>query len=76
MGRIDRSIIDEIVTVSNYNAFETARKLAKMEGILCKISSGASVCAALQYAKKNNGKRIVAILPGISERYITTDLFI
>lgn len=72
---LDRSVIDEIITVSNENAFETARDLAKKEGILCGISSGASVWAAFQYAKKNKGKRIVAILPSTGERYISTDLF-
>ncbi len=72
---LDRSVIDEIITVSNEHAFETARDLAKKEGILCGISSGASVWAALQYAKRNKGKRIVAILPSTGERYISTDLF-
>jgi cysteine synthase A len=72
---LDSSIIDEIITVTNDNAFETARNLAKTEGILCGISSGASVWAALEYAKINKGKRIVAILPSTGERYISTDLF-
>lgn len=72
---LDRSVIDEIITVSNEHAFETARDLAKKEGILCGISSGASIWAALQYAKRNKGKRIVAILPSTGERYISTDLF-
>jgi len=76
-GVLDRSVLDEIITVSNDNAFETARNLAKKEGILCGISSGAAVWAALSYAKRNeaNGKRIVVILASTGERYISTDLF-
>lgn len=76
-GVLDRSIIDEIITVSNDNAFETARSLAKKEGILCGISSGAAVWAALEYAKRDDakGKRIVVILASTGERYISTDLF-
>ncbi|MBU0545176.1 MAG: cysteine synthase A [Proteobacteria bacterium] len=76
-GVLDRSIIDEIITVSNDNAFETARNLAKKEGILCGISSGAAVWAAMSYAKRDEakGKRIVVILPSTGERYISTDLF-
>ena len=76
-GVLDRSVIDEIITVSNENAFETARSLAKKEGILCGISSGAAVWAALDYAKRDDakGKRIVVILASTGERYISTDLF-
>jgi cysteine synthase A len=76
-GVLDRSVIDEIITVSNDNAFETARSLAKKEGILCGISSGASVWAALEYAKRDEakGKRIVVILASTGERYLSTDLF-
>lgn len=76
-GVLDRSVIDEIITVSNDNAFETARSLAKKEGILCGISSGAAVWAALDYAKRDDakGKRIVVILASTGERYISTDLF-
>ncbi|MBU1182836.1 MAG: cysteine synthase A [Proteobacteria bacterium] len=76
-GVLDRSIIDEIITVSNDNAFETARNLAKKEGILCGISSGAAVWAALSYAKREEakGKHIVVILPSTGERYISTELF-
>ena len=76
-GVLDRSVIDEIITVSNDNAFETARSLAKKEGILCGISSGAAVWAALEYAKRDDakGKRIVVILASTGERYISTDLF-
>lgn len=74
---LDRGIIDDIVTVTNEDAFETARKLAKMEGILCGISSGAAVWAAMDVARRQDsaGKRIVAIVPSTGERYISTDLF-
>ncbi|MBU1183479.1 MAG: cysteine synthase A [Pseudomonadota bacterium] len=76
-GVLDRSVIDEIITVSNDNAFETARNLAKKEGILCGISSGAAVWAAVSYAKRTEakGKRIVVILASTGERYISTELF-
>jgi len=71
------SIIDEIITVTNNNAFETARSLAKTEGILCGISSGAAVWAAIETARRpeNTGKQIVVILPSTGERYLSTDLF-
>lgn len=75
---LDLSLIDEIVTVSNDDAMDTARKLAKTEGILCGISSGAAVSAALRVAdrKESEGKVIVVILPSTGERYISTDLFL
>jgi len=75
---LDRSLIDEVVTVANDDAFETARKLASEEGILCGISSGAAVWACLQVAARpeNAGKRIVTILPSTGERYLSTDLFV
>jgi len=71
-------IIDEIVTVTNEQAFETARKLAALEGILCGISSGAAVWAAIEMAKRaeNKGKQVVVILPSTGERYLSTDLFV
>lgn len=74
---LDRSIIDDIVTVGNDDAFETARNLAKSEGILGGISSGAAVWAALQVAKRpeNKDKQLIVILPSTGERYISTDLF-
>jgi cysteine synthase len=75
---LNRAILDEIVTVTNDAAFETARALAKREGILCGISSGAAVWAALQLAARpeNRDKLIVVILPSTGERYLTTDLFV
>ena len=74
---LDRSVIDDVITVTNEAAFETARQLAEQEGILCGISSGAAVWAALEVArrKENAGKRIVVILPSTGERYISTPLF-
>ena len=74
---LDRSILDDIVTVTNEDAFETARELAKTEGILCGISSGAATWAALQVARRpeSAGKMIVVILASTGERYISTELF-
>ena len=74
---LNTKIIDEVVTVTNEQAFETARALAKMEGILCGISSGAAAWAALQMAGRaeNKGKQIVVILPSTGERYLSTELF-
>ena len=73
---LNTEIIDEIITVTNEQAFETARKLAKLEGILCGISSGAAVWAALELAARaeNRGKQIVVILPDTGERYLSTEL--
>ncbi len=75
---LNTEIIDEIMTVTNEDAFETARKLAKMEGILCGISSGAAAWAALEQARRpeNQGKQIVVILPDTGERYLSTDLIL
>lgn len=72
------NIIDEVITVTNEDAFETARQLAETEGILCGISSGAAAWAALQVAKQteNRGKQIVVALPSTGERYMSTDLFV
>jgi cysteine synthase A len=74
---LDTSLIDEVITVTDDAAFETARHLAAGEGILCGISSGAAAWAALEVArrKENAGKRIVAILASTGERYISTPLF-
>jgi cysteine synthase A len=74
---LNKSVIDEIYKVKNEEAFETARKLAKSEGLLVGISSGAAVFAAAQIAKRpeNKGKSIVVILPDTGERYLSTVLF-
>lgn len=73
----DRSVVDEIITVKNEDAFETARKLAKSEGLLVGISSGAATFAATQLANRpeNKGKTIVVLLPDTGERYLSTTLF-
>jgi cysteine synthase A len=73
---LNTSIIDEVITVSNDDAFAMGRRLAKEEGILCGISSGANVWAALQYARRpeNKGKLIVTIAASTGERYLTTPL--
>jgi len=74
---LDTTLIDEVLTVTNDDAFATARRLAKEEGILCGISSGAAVAAALRVAGQpdNAGKTIVVILASTGERYISTPLF-
>ena len=74
---LDRDIIDEIITIGNETAFTTARELAKLEGIPCGISSGATVAAALEVAKRPEmkGKLIAVIIASSAERYISTDLF-
>ena len=76
-GVLNRDIIDEVVKVTNEDAGLTARTLAKEEGILAGISSGAALWAALQVAKRpdNDGKTIVVILPDSGERYLSTWLF-
>ena len=73
---LNRDIIDEIITVSNDDAFATARKVATSEGILCGISCGAAAYAALLVAQRaiNVGKTIVVILPDTGERYLSTPL--
>jgi len=74
---LNTDIIDEIVKVDNDDAYATARRLAREEGILCGMSSGAAVWSALEVARKpgNKGKLIVVILPDTGERYLTTPLF-
>ncbi|MCX8044080.1 MAG: cysteine synthase A [Desulfobacterota bacterium] len=74
---LNRDIIDEIIRVKSADAGEMTRRLAREEGILAGISSGAAVCAALQVAhrQENKGKLIVVILPDTGERYLTTWVF-
>ena len=74
---LDTKVYDEIFRAENDDAFETAKLLAKKEGILVGISSGASLHAAIEYAKKpeNEGKTIVALLPDTGDRYYSTALF-
>jgi cysteine synthase A len=74
---LDMKLVDEVITVTNDEAFAMARRLAKEEGILCGISSGANVHAAVKYASRpeNQGKLVVAIIPSFGERYLNTDLF-
>lgn len=74
---INFDVLDEIIKVKNDDAFDTARRLAKEEGLLVGISSGAAAFAAVQLAKRpeNKGKLIVAILPDTGERYLSTPLF-
>ncbi|WP_123042718.1 cysteine synthase A [Cohnella candidum] len=73
---LDREIYDGVITIENEDAFETARAAAKQEGILCGISSGAAIFAALKVAKElGEGKRVVAVVPSNGERYLSTPLF-
>ncbi len=74
---LNKTVIDEMVTVRNEDAFETSKKLTKKEGILTGISSGAALYAAINEAKKkeNEGKTIVVILPDSGDRYYSTPLF-
>jgi cysteine synthase len=73
---LNRDILDEIIQVTNDNALETARRLAREEGICCGISSGAALWAALEVArrKENQGKLLVVIFPDTGERYLSTAL--
>lgn len=74
----DRSVVDEIFTVKNEDAFDAARSIAKNEGLLVGISSGAAAYAATEIAKRpeNKGKTIVVLLPDTGERYLSTTLFV
>lgn len=76
-GILNLKVIDEVIKVADDDAFETARQLAKQEGMLCGISCGAALWAALQVAKRpeNTGKMIVVVLPDLGERYLSTPLF-
>ncbi|MBR2449085.1 MAG: cysteine synthase A [Clostridia bacterium] len=76
-NNFDKTVCDKVVTVTDEDAFSTARKLAKTEGVLVGISSGAALSAAVKLAKdeKNKGKIIVVILPDTGDRYLSTDLF-
>ena len=74
---LDRKVIDEVITIANETAFETARKVAKLEGIPVGISSGAAIAAALEVGTRPEmaGKMIVTIIPSFAERYLSTALF-
>ena len=74
---LDTKIYDEIIAVENEDAFETGRAIARKEGVLVGISSGAAVWAAIQLAQRpeNEGKTIVALLPDTGDRYLSTPMF-
>ncbi|MDF2116901.1 cysteine synthase A [Roseiarcaceae bacterium H3SJ34-1] len=74
---LDRTVIDEVVTVGNQTAFDTARRLARLEGVPVGISSGAAIAAALEVGARPGmeGKNIVVIIPSFAERYLSTALF-
>ena len=74
---LDQSVIDEIVVCGNQTAFDTARLVARVEGIPVGISSGAAVAAAIDVGRRpqNAGKMIVIIIPDFAERYLSTALF-
>jgi len=75
---LDRTVIDEILPVTEEEAYTAARKLGKTEGVLAGISSGAALHAAIQLAKRpeNDGKTIVVLLPDTGDRYLSTELFV
>jgi cysteine synthase len=74
---LDRSIVDEVLTVTDDESFEMGRRITKEEGIICGISSGAAMAAALKVAARPDakGKTIVVVLPDSGERYLSTALF-
>jgi len=74
---LNMKVVDEIIQVSNEDSVETARQLARKEGILAGISSGAAMWAAMQvsHRQENEGKTIVVVLPDTGERYISTEMF-
>jgi cysteine synthase A len=73
---LNRNIIDKIVTVTDEEAFETTRSIIRQEGILCGVSSGANLFAALEVAEKlGKGKKVVTVFPDTGERYLSTSLF-
>lgn len=74
---LNTGIYDEVITVKNEDAFETGRLIARTEGVLVGISSGAALCAALQLARRpeNKGRNIVVLLPDTGERYLSTAMF-
>ena len=74
---LNTSVYDEIITVTNEDAFATGKMIGRAEGVLVGISSGAAVFAAMQLAKReeNKGKTIVVLLPDTGDRYLTTPMF-
>jgi cysteine synthase A len=74
---LDTTLVDEVITVTNDEAFEWARKLARLEGLMVGISSGANICAAARVAARPEykGKRIVTVMASLGERYLSTPLF-
>ena len=75
-GNLNQKIYDDVYVVSDEEAIRTAKDLARMEGIMCGISSGTNVAAALKMAEKlGKGKTVVTVLPDTAERYFSTPLF-
>ena len=74
-GIFDKALVDQKVNVADEDAFETARRIAKAEGMLVGMSSGAAVFQALELSKTLEQGLIVLILPDFGERYLSTDLF-
>lgn len=74
---LDTGVYDEVISVTDEDAFATGRELGRTEGLLAGISSGAALWAAIQLAKRpeNQGKRIVVLLPDTGDRYLSTPLF-